>query len=378
MPNCKQCGTKYSLWSSLARNDGLCKDCGGKADEDAKQQAQIKETERKNQVLEDARSNIDLILEAMTPEAPLCCTFVSWDIAIEGKGGLGDKLPGLLLGAAVGGAVGEMVFGGTLLSKSSVYYPGQLGVLVLTPSEILIGHCKVPFESQNGRISPQHLQFLREQLTSNTIVRKAFDVSRSYVMFPDSTDTSSSCLKLVCGTETMLLRMSELYVNDEIYELPSAVTLHNQIRQLGSLPTPTEFTAKLLLSQNPLSETQQRHAREDVQYLSTILNAIVAHHKRDVLVQNFACLAPSIRSALEAHIRTRASTYRTQLNCLILSALLAMTGIVMSVVVPTEHGQLLSLVLFITGGGSSWWLAERLRRTIWFRTISASESAKIK
>lgn len=42
MPNCKQCEGKYSSLSWTIRDDGLCKSCGDKADENAKNEAERK------------------------------------------------------------------------------------------------------------------------------------------------------------------------------------------------------------------------------------------------------------------------------------------------------------------------------------------------
>lgn len=48
MPNCKQCGGKYSSWSWTIRDDGLCKSCGDKADEIAKNKTEITEKSTKS------------------------------------------------------------------------------------------------------------------------------------------------------------------------------------------------------------------------------------------------------------------------------------------------------------------------------------------
>ena len=66
MPICKQCAIKYSIWS--ASGDGLCKECGSKAD--------IRKNEEEQQKnLANLKNKIELIIKVITSEQPLIFTF---------------------------------------------------------------------------------------------------------------------------------------------------------------------------------------------------------------------------------------------------------------------------------------------------------------
>lgn len=303
MPNCKQCGTKYSFWS--ARGDGLCKDCGIKADENAKREKEAerkrKEAERKQLVLEDSKRNIDLIVKALTDDPPLSFTFINWNIQEKNlwtktpEKYLWTKLPEAFLTVA-----GSVIFGEPdIFVDQDRSYSGELGILVVTPSQILIGHFTSPFQWIDGSIIPYHLKLFLAQFDSGLIGRKAFNICQTQI------SRSDSVIYLVCGLKTVSFRKSDLYVNDAIYELPNAVDIQNQIVQLGSLVTPTEFTDMLYRGENPISESQFKVVEKDDKYIAAIFQTIMEHKNRNILVQNFPCLAPSVRATLEARIRSK-------------------------------------------------------------------------
>jgi hypothetical protein len=365
MPNCKQCGTKYSSWS--ARADSLCKDCGTKADEIARQEAERKEAERKQQVLEDSIVNIGLIVKAMTAEPPLSYTFVNWGIKEEKSGGW----TGVLVGGALFGIAGAMV--GNCLAPGSCTYSGEIGILVITQSQILIGHFTAPLPSGDGRIVPDHLELFRSQLDSDTIVRKEFNICQTQVSRPPQSDT---VVNLVCGSEGISFGKSDLYINDAIYELPGAVDIQNRIAQLGTLVTPAEFVANLYRGEDPVSENQVSEIVKDDNYVAAVFSAIIRHKDRDIMVQNLPCLAPSVRDVLESRIRNKGASYGSVRMKFIVWTVLAIAGVIAIAV--TEDflcflfvvGTVIATIVSITS-------AVDLRRSMWCRDIFRSESLSL-
>lgn len=298
MPHCKQCGAKYGLWSG--RSDDLCKNCGTKADEDARQQAERKEAERKLRVLEDSKRDIDIILKAMTTEPPLAYSFISWNIQEKKSGGL----LGVVVGGALGGIAGAMI--GNCLAPGSCTYSGEIGILVVTNSQVLIGHFSGPLQSGDGRLVPDHLGLFRAQLDARTISRKTFNIRQTQV---SRSFESDSVINLACGDDNLSFRKSDLYVNNTLYDLPSVSEIHNQIAQQGTLVTPVEFTFKLLQGENPISEDQFQEIENDGRYIEAIFNAILKHPERDALVQKFPCLDSTVRDEVETRVRNRGAAY---------------------------------------------------------------------
>jgi hypothetical protein len=360
MANCKQCGTKCSIWSS--RPDGLCKDCGAKADESAKQEAERKEAERKQQVLEESKRNIELILRGITTEPPLSFTFINWGIEEKKKGG---GLLGVVVGGALGGMVGAMI--GGALTPSSCSYTGNFGVLVLTQTQIIIGHFASPFQSGDGKIISDHLGLIRAQLDAGTLTRQAFNISKTQL---SQSPVSSTVTDLVCGADRLSFQKSELYVNDALYEVPSTAEIQNRVAQMGTLATPSQFVAKLLAGEKPVPEGQFVGLETKDKYASDVFMAIVKHPNRDKLVQNFPCLAPSVRAALEEHIRSRGATSGNALVKLLVWIVLAIAGIA-GIVVAEDFLCFLSVVWTIIAAIVSITAAVNLSRATWCRdTIS--------
>ncbi len=249
------------------------------------------------QSLEDVRRDIDLIVKAMTSESPLSFTFIHWKIE-EKKA---SKLPGLIAGAAIGGLVGEMIFGGTLISSSSCSYSGELGILILTQTKIIIGHFEAPFPSADGKIIPEHLALFRKRLDSNAVDRKEFPIFRAQL---SRSTASGSIVNLVCGAEEISFKKSYLHVNNAVYGLPSTADIYSQIMQMGTLITPSECIAKLQRGENALSKDQFAEIENDDAYMTKLFWAIVKHRDRDVLVRNFRCQDLSVRNELEALIKS--------------------------------------------------------------------------
>lgn len=350
MPSCKQCETKYSLWS--ARGDGLCKQCGTKADEIKKQEAEKKEAERKQKVYEDSTNNIALIVKSMTSDEPLCYTFINRGIT-EKKGG---GLLGVVVGGALGGIGGAMI--GNALNPSSCNYSGQLGIMLVTQSQVLTAFFAAPFNSADGNISSEHLELFRSQLDAKTVVRKAFNIRQ----------TQLAQGKLICGSEEFFFQKSALYVNGTVYALPDTTDIRNAIAQNGSLVTPAQFIDKLQRMENPVPEEQFVEIQKDDKYIAELFRAIVTHSDRDALVQNFAYLIPSAKEVLEASIRSKGASSGTAKVKLVLFATLAIAGVIGGFVAE-DFIAFLSVVLAIIMTILSITSAVNLKRAIWCRDI---------
>ena len=76
--------------------------------------------------------------------------------------------------------------------------------------------------------------------------------------------------------------------------------------QPENLVTPRQFVVKLERGENPLSEDQFAKVQNNAEYINELIQAIVEHEKRDILLRNFACLARPMRDVLEARIRNDA------------------------------------------------------------------------
>jgi hypothetical protein len=300
---CAKCGAEYSIW--LKRSDGLCRLCGLRADEIvASQKAQQNAVEQSPEIPECCREDIEAILKAMTKETPLTYTFVNWgiqEIHKDAVKGTLRKLPGLIAGVAIGGPIGEMIFGGTLLSKTGTYeYSGALGILVVTHSDILIAHCASQFIGSGGGIVPEHLKLLRAQLESNPFSCKAYPIQHTRI---SCTNTS---INLVYETESLSFAKSELYAENAVVKLPSVTDVQKRVIGLGMLATPELFTARLLRGESPITAIQFDEAKKKTEnYLAAIFQDIIKHGYRDKLIQQFSCLVPPLRAELETRIREK-------------------------------------------------------------------------
>lgn len=316
MPKCKQCATTYSIWT--ATGDGLCKACHEKVSTEAA----LGENERKNRTLADTQATIDAIARAMAgDEQPISVVFLHANVQQKSSGFL-KKLPGMVAGVAIGGTAGEMIFGGSLFSNTATF-AGELDVLVVTSTRLLIGYCvDTPFFSQNAEINTEHLQLLLERCKEQTIGRVECRIATSHV---SSTATNFT---IVFGDRKISLQKSELYVNNTIHQTPSLPDICTQLKQFGTRPTPTDFTTKLLAGESPLPDSQVSEAVEDHAYIEMVCHNIITHRKRDTVVQKFPILTSSLKNALEKGLQTKADAFQMTQFKLIVYALLAVIAVV--------------------------------------------------
>jgi hypothetical protein len=125
----------------------------------------------------------------------------------------------MIAGAALGGAMGEMLFGGSLLSNTATY-AGELDVLVVTPTSIFLGCCSdVPFFSQNAEINLEHLQLIETQCKMGAIVQFAWTRSEVPMYFGETKIVHTR------GYRRFALLKSELHVNGTIYQTSSLAAI---------------------------------------------------------------------------------------------------------------------------------------------------------
>ena len=361
MPKCKTCGSKYSIWS--ARGDGLCKACGGTADEAKKQEAERKETERKAQVLETAKKNIDLIVKAATDKQPLAFTFINRGITTKKSSGL----LGVAVGGALGGMAGAMV-GNALTGGGSTDHSGELGILVVTEDQVIIVHFPSPFLSEVGKISSDHLELFRTRLDSHKAGRKTFDIRRSQLARP-----SNAFVTLGTGPDAFSFQKSDLYVNDTLHDLPGISAIHGVIAELGALVTPADFIAKLERRENPMPDGQFVGLEDGGKYMAEVFGLLLQHRNRDTLVQNLTCLDSSVKTSLEARLSDEASRVGSSTTKLRVAIAIAVVGGIGVVLTLGDALCFFAVLCLIAGVIMSIAGANRLRRDIWCRNALKNE-----
>jgi len=203
------------MWSD--NGYGFCKPCLEKALAETTR----KENEKRCQELADTKATLDRIVCALVGDEEPPLDFVFLHSAVEQKSsGLLKKLPGMIAGVALGGAMGEMVFGGSLLSNTATY-AGDLNVLVVTQTRIFLGCCsETPFFSLNAEINQEHLQLFEAQCRAGSIARFVWARSAAPLWVTDT--------KLVLNRRCSCFK-SELYVRNTIYQTSSLADLSKWI-----------------------------------------------------------------------------------------------------------------------------------------------------
>ncbi|MFW6146565.1 MAG: hypothetical protein ACOC7R_04450 [Planctomycetota bacterium] len=305
MATCKTCGSKVGFWTG--RDDGLCKACGAKADQAAKQDAARREALGKQRLLEGAKRNIEVILKAMTDESPVMYTFFNRGITTR----KGNGTAGLIIGGVMFGAVGAVV-GHALAGGGSLSFEGEVGVLVVTPTRIVAASCEAPFYSEQGEIGPEHLELLLDQLRSGTGVHEAFGIRRTQLSMESNaavaagTATADTVVMLGAGAEAFRFTTSALIVNDAAYEIPDATTVYGAIERLGALVSPSMFLDRLADGKNPVPAEQFEALDDRDRYIGDVFTLLLHHERRGALVENLGCLAPNVAEALEQRIGAKA------------------------------------------------------------------------
>lgn len=324
MATCKKCGAKTSFLSSL------CEPCKQEEKElkllEAKKkedEAKRLEEERKMRVLETSKENINLIIKATTDEQPLGYLFINR--AIQQKGGNG--LLGVVVGGALGGIGGAMI--GNAVTSGGGNCSGEFGVLVVTPTKLIINSFTAPFNSADGNIASEHLELFLKQLGSKAVNIKMFNILQTQVAPPYEVNTA---VRLVSGTTEYSFRKSELLVNNSIFATPTIEDLKKLVVDAGALMTPAQFIEKLLRGENPINDEQFNEIKGDTKYITQLFDAILKHKSRDSIVENFTRLTSAMKDALETKIEKKAASYNATLVILIICTIVLCACIVGSVI----------------------------------------------
>ncbi len=283
-------------------------------------------TERKQHTFADVKERIDSIVKTIAlDESTLSVSFVSWDVC-DKHGDLFDRVSGAVVGTAIGAVVGGgmgtsigiRLFSG---SFSNASYSGVLGVLVVTPTSIMLGCITAPFMAKDAKINPDHLELLQAHCQSNTLSLKTFAISRTQV------STTDLAMTIKSESKYSSFKKSELYVNDTIYPMPSLPEICKLVNERGALPTPSEFVTKLLAGQNPIPDGQSDEAVTDDRYMTALFYNIITHSQRDALVEKLNILATPLKVSFEQRLRANAETYQSTLVKLVVWVLLTICSV---------------------------------------------------
>ena len=268
-----------------------------------------KETRSENS---EVKKNIDWILDSLTKEHVLSFTFVHWKIVKQkAEGETLKKLSGLVAGVALGGLGGEMIFGGTLLSNPDYVYNGELGIVAVTNEKIYVRHLTVPFQSEEGEISLDHLKLFGQESSSDKGSEKIFNIEQTQISI------SGNTMHLVSGDESLIVNKSELFIDGGIYPLPTISEVYHHLSRKGALCGEVEFLKKLEKGESPITEEQFAGLEKPDVYVARIYIALINSPKRDELVRNFSCMMPAVQSAIGEQIKKKASvchgTFKTMI-----------------------------------------------------------------
>lgn len=291
------------------------------------------ETQRQQEeAIQDARAAIDSIATTVSGRADsLFVVFLHENVDDKSLGIIG-KLPGMAAGVALGGPVGEMIFGGTLLSDNCKY-KGDLKVLILTEKRISIGIFNdTPFPSLDGSIYAEHLQLLHARADSGAFVMERYD-------FPSSDVTGPGTMAKIRGRDVEQFQKAELYINHVLYPTPDLREIAKHInRSAGSLALPYQFlnkldageneTVKLLSRKHILSDGQADAAVGNSAYVAELVELLSEYSTRDSLLQRIPALQPPLRAAIEAQLRSKGATCSRSIGWLLFWMLLAMGSMV--------------------------------------------------
>jgi hypothetical protein len=332
MATCLKCKTKYNVWKE-SYGDGLCNSCHQEAIEEAKR----KKGQENRKLFQTTKTSIEGIISILTQDKPLDVTIVNWEVEKK-MGSFFKKLPGLAAGIVLGGAGGEMLFGGTLLSKKEATYGGELGILIVTENKIIIGHATAPFQDEKADIGPEHIQLLLSLCNSNSISLKEFDIKHTQISVKnrvlersDLLD-SGSRLKLEDNKNLVVCNRSKLRMDPAPFEFAGFDSIYARLEKMGTLCTPAMFADSLTKNENPLADHHVQDIIENKGYLKEVIRFMYALRNTSPMA-NLASLAPPVKTALLARLQARADSSRIIRLMLFGSILLSfgfLSGIILS------------------------------------------------
>jgi hypothetical protein len=239
-------------------------------------------------------------------------------------------------------------------------------VLIVTQRQLLLAHFTAPFPSINGYLLPDHLKLFRAHLESGSITRRATNLTDTRVL------RSKPEITVSFGSESIIVRKSVIRLDDNsygnIYESPGLDDIQREVGVRGATVkvTPRAFIAALRWGRNPVPEEHLDSFRYDRALVSQIVSMILAHDKRDAIVEHFSCLLPSVRALLEDRMRNRGELVDRIRAKMRMWGAVTITLVVVSCFLSAE-----ARVLALCGAGMSTCViissAVDLRRSLWCR-----------
>jgi hypothetical protein len=312
MGTCKKCGKKTPFLNAL------CEDCEKEKKESElaekrkrDEEALLQGEENKRHLAEDAKAIITSIVQYTTSEQPLKYLFINSDITGEKHA----SLPGMAAGVILGGNIGEMVFGGSVLNPK-MSYKGKLGILVVTETQIIINYFHAAFYSFSGEISYDHLKLFSSQIASHKFIKKlVFDIHDSQIIDPEAPEVYYTIQN---QADSFNFRQSKLFLNNILLHLPSDSETTRLIKDMGSVPTIDECISGLLSGKNPIKAIQFKKLENNEEYFYELSERIIKHKKRDLMVKNFTCLLTPVREKLIKKFSNKVNSSSTVLNFVVL------------------------------------------------------------
>jgi hypothetical protein len=238
------------------------------------------------------------IAECLADGPPLAYMFVHWGM-MEMQKTLGERVPGMVTGLALGGGLGEMIFGGSMTSSGSGHYIASLGMLVVTDTKLHIGSIHAEFEHNGAAVHWEHLQQFKEALSGKHLTREDFLLAAiRLVEIPNTQRT----IGIEWDNKQLVFFESDVYLNDTLVELANLSEIKRLVQKFGSLPSADQFLARLEAGESPVSPTQYGILKENAPYIADLVDKMIAHPRFHLLISNYGCMHPSMIEDLEARI----------------------------------------------------------------------------
>ncbi|MFC0875765.1 hypothetical protein ACE01N_04180 [Saccharicrinis sp. FJH2] len=260
-----------------------------------KSQTELASTENTDEIsnINNIVSNIDTLVRLICQdEEPICKAFINWNLT-ERKDDTLSKAMGMIAGVAIGGAIGEMIFGGSILSKRKSYYEGQLGIIILITNQIIICHTLAPFTDTKALITNGHILHLLEKIKNKTITVKLYKTSD--IEFHKINNSFSIYKKSIID---LSFNESILEVKNETCNISSLEDFINEVKRTGTRVPLDEIIKLLKNNTNPFVNCDIKEFIDDKDYMYYIYEKIILNSNRETLFKNLDILDPLVRSKI--------------------------------------------------------------------------------
>lgn len=318
-----------------------------------------------------SKSTIDYLIKSIGGDNILHATFVNWEVEKK-LGSFVQKLPGLVAGAALGGAGGEMLFGGTLMQKGKAIYGGELGLLIVTENNIFLAHTTSTFEDETGSIGPAQIQLLKSAYDSEKFKLKVFEIKHSQVSIEkipfDRPKLLESGARLIikntehsvnCGRTRLLMAPVPL-------EQSSFKKILTSLEGMGTLCSPEQLAECLTNNENPLLEHHIADVVENKKYLREVISFIYLHRKTREAA-SLSQLESRVKDALVVRFRARADSYGIITFFMYFTTALTLGSILGSIFVNDGDLKTLFIITSIVAGIAAIVFLRRQAHVIWCR-----------